>query len=138
MLVCLFIFFCIVVRDSIVKSGEGWDPVHVFNPAPSLCMSQSRSWISDAISLFVLGCLGRAVVVHFIDINDWNVEHHSLNFILIICQLKVFLYGMSRLSCARVLRYMNFFYSSKRVDNNILNEVTLRGVRRYQRGKQNP
>jgi hypothetical protein len=47
-------------------------------------MSQGRSWISDALCFFVLGCLGRAVVVHFVDINggnDGNVEHHSLNFI---------------------------------------------------------
>jgi len=42
------VYICIVVGDSIIGRG-GWDPIHQFNPATLLCLSQTRSWISNAI-----------------------------------------------------------------------------------------
>ena len=58
---------------------EGWDPINQFNPTTFLCLSQTRTWISNVVVFFMFNILRQEVVVRFVDI-DGIVDHHCLNF----------------------------------------------------------
>ena len=69
-----------VVGDPIIKREMVWDPINMFYTATFWCLSQTRTWISNAIchGLFVFNDLRWQMVVHFVD--NGGVDHHCLIF----------------------------------------------------------
>jgi len=65
------------------------DPINWFNPATFLCLYQARTWISNVV-FCVFSHLRREVIVNFVDIGV-IVDHHCLNFFLLIFFLLVIL-----------------------------------------------
>ena len=83
----LWSFFC-VQRVKV----EGWYlwkcwPLNCLNPVTYLCLSKTRTWISNVIchGLFCVQWvqLRWEVTVHFVDIGE-IIDHHCLNFLFII------------------------------------------------------
>ena len=75
--------FCLltVVGEAIIQ--RSWDPINMFNPDTFLCLSQYRTWITNATScFFVFNCLRWEVVVCIVDIGG-IVDPHWLNFLFI-------------------------------------------------------
>ena len=66
--------------DPIIKREMVWDPINMFYTATFWCLSQTRTWISNAIchGLFVFNDLRWQMVVHFVD--NGGVDHHCLIF----------------------------------------------------------
>jgi hypothetical protein len=59
----LFYRLCIYVLPLEIQlsSGESWNPINWFNPATLLCMSQTRTYISNVYICFFF------IVAHFLD-----------------------------------------------------------------------
>ena len=59
--------------------GEDWDPIHRFNPAICVCLSQAGTWISNVIrccrSCVKWDQLRWEVIVGFNDIGGINYHH---------------------------------------------------------------
>ena len=75
-------------------SRGGWDPIHLFNPATCLCLSQARTWISNIICPGLVCVhwvqLGWEVIAYFIQMGE-SGDHHLFNFIFIIYDLLTYL-----------------------------------------------
>jgi hypothetical protein len=71
------------LHQNLLEIDEGWDPINQFNPTTFLCLSQTRTWISNVVVFFMFNILRQEVVVRFVDI-DGIVDHHCLNFLFII------------------------------------------------------
>ena len=57
---------------------RGWDPINHFSPSTCLCLSLSRTWISNVICLDLFLCSvnrGGVMIIHFADIGG-IVDHH--------------------------------------------------------------
>jgi len=68
-----------------LSRGERWDPINRFNPAPFLCLSQAKTWISNVI------CQSLLCSVSSVKMRDdcsfcWYLgrieDHHCLIFLL--------------------------------------------------------
>ena len=79
------VYICITVED---PEREDWDYINQFNPATFLCLSQTRTWISNGIGhgLFYVQWLRWKVIVCLVDIGG-TVDHHCLNYVFIILSL---------------------------------------------------
>ena len=66
------------LHQILIEIDEGWDPINQFNPTTFLCLSQTRTWISNVV-FFMFNILRQEVGVRFVDI-DGIVDHHCLNF----------------------------------------------------------
>jgi hypothetical protein len=61
------------LHQILIEIDEGWDPINQFNPTTFLCLSQTRTWISNVV-FFMFNILRQEVGVRFVDI-DGIVQH---------------------------------------------------------------
>ena len=90
---CLFLLFVLyvlsfclftVVGEAIIQ--RSWDPINMFNPDTFLCLSQYRSWISNATSwgffcvqLFVLLILVELLTPHWLNFLFWSLKPRKVD-----------------------------------------------------------
>jgi hypothetical protein len=41
------------LHQNLLEIDEGWDPINQFNPTTFLCLSQTRTWISNVVVFFI-------------------------------------------------------------------------------------
>jgi hypothetical protein len=66
-----------------LSEGEGWDPINRLNLTTFLCMSDARSWISNAICLFLHSMVWDERWFFVLMILVELLDHQCLNFLFI-------------------------------------------------------